>query len=232
MISTKNFISFADDKYKRTLERIGLEAETSQFFDSIILYLEQDLPEDLRKYCSENDRGYGFWSWKPYLILERLKELKEGDILIYADAGCTIDETCELRYNEYMEYLETYDVLCFRIFYKFTTRKWTKMNLVNYLNCDHLMDKAQIIATAMLIKKTPETIRMVEEWYEISKKRQFIDDSQSTIPNDKSFIDHRHDQSIFSLLCYLNEEKCKILMLEDEPGMCPDCPIKATRIRD
>lgn len=229
---TKNFVSFADNKYKNTLERIGLQAKKSHFFDSIMTYSEDDLPEDLRKYCSENHRGYGFWSWKPYFILKRLRELDEGDILIYADAGCTIDTKCESRYNEYMKYFEIYNILCFRLHYTLTTRKWTKMNLIDYLKCYHLMDKTQILATTMLVKKTPKTLRMIEEWYEISKKRYLIDDSPSIIQNDKSFIDHRHDQAIFSLLCYLNEEKCKILILETEPELLPTCPIKATRIKN
>lgn len=34
------------------------------------------------------ERGNGYWLWKPYFILKTLKEkLKEGDYLIYTDAG-------------------------------------------------------------------------------------------------------------------------------------------------
>jgi hypothetical protein len=31
--------------------------------------------------------GAGYWSWKPYFILEALEHLKEGDVLFYCDAG-------------------------------------------------------------------------------------------------------------------------------------------------
>jgi hypothetical protein len=32
-------------------------------------------------------RGAGFWSWKPYVILQTLLELAPGDLVFYVDAG-------------------------------------------------------------------------------------------------------------------------------------------------
>jgi hypothetical protein len=45
-----------------------------------------------------------------------------------------------------------------------------------------------------------ETRVLVNEWYEISSDYHNIDDSESIIPNFECFLEHRHDQSIFSLL--------------------------------
>lgn len=35
-------------------------------------------------------RGAGYWLWKPYVILEALNQIKEGDTLIYSDCGVQI----------------------------------------------------------------------------------------------------------------------------------------------
>ena len=52
-------------------------------------------PKDIDKKFKEKNkdilsqkRGNGYWLWKPYFILKTFKEkLKEGDYLIYTDAG-------------------------------------------------------------------------------------------------------------------------------------------------
>ena len=38
-----------------------------------------------------NKRGYGYWLWKPYLIMKTLEQMNDNDILVYADCGCEIE---------------------------------------------------------------------------------------------------------------------------------------------
>ena len=45
-----------------------------------------------------------------------------------------------------------------------------------------------------------KTRQLVNEWYKISSIYHLIDDSESVSKNNPSFRQHRHDQSIFSLL--------------------------------
>jgi hypothetical protein len=40
----------------------------------------------------------------------------------------------------------------------------------------------------------------VYKWYEVGTNYHLIDDSPSKLPNDSRFEEHRHDQSIFSIL--------------------------------
>jgi hypothetical protein len=66
------------------------------------------------------------------------------------------------------------------------------------------------MATSFVMKKCDVTINFVKEWYDICGMEQYhyLTDSQSREGNnDLSFREHRHDQSIFSLLCkkILNE---------------------------
>jgi len=48
-----------------------------------------------------------------------------------------------------------------------------------------------------ICKKTRD---LVNEWYSVACKYNLIDDSPSIKPNAEGFKEHRHDQSIFSLL--------------------------------
>jgi len=48
----------------------------------------------------------------------------------------------------------------------------------------------------------------LSEWLEIFEKRfDLIDDTPSKIKNFSNFIENRHDQSVFSILCKINNIK-------------------------
>ena len=74
----------------------------------------------------------------------------------------------------------------------------------------------------MFLKKNLENINLLEKWLEISYLSNLIDDSPSIETNHDKFVDHRHDQSIFSILCKsrdiesLSVSECE--WAEDENG--------------
>ena len=81
----RKFITFADSRMTGALRRIRRQAEQMQFFDEIETITENELGTDFRKansqYLRRGVRGYGYWIWKPYIILRALKELQSGDQL-------------------------------------------------------------------------------------------------------------------------------------------------------
>lgn len=71
------------------------EALNSNWFNSISVYGPQDLDDEFKtrfKDILNLPHGSGYWIWKVYIINRKLDEIKEGDILIYLDAGCTINK--------------------------------------------------------------------------------------------------------------------------------------------
>jgi hypothetical protein len=51
------------------------------------------------------------------------------------------------------------------------------------------------------MKKCDIITQLINEWYSIiSSNYNYIDDSPSIKMNNKEFIEHRHDQSVFNLL--------------------------------
>ena len=207
------FITFSDGiVYKN--DRIVSEANKSGFFKNVKGYNPDDFGNEFKikhsDFIKNNKRGYGYWLWKPYLILKSLMEIEYNDFLVYADSGCTINSNDGFkRMRELYKLLETNDVIAFRI--PFDELTWNKtdaiQSVLNRLNISQeefdssiKQNPRQTCATYMLLKKTPNTMNMVNLWYELASDYHNIDDSPSLIPNDVSFREHRHDQSLFSLI--------------------------------
>lgn len=201
-----HFLTFGSDAYKHHLERIFKEAKRSGFFDTITIVTDKDLPEDYKSNYSINQftRGFGYWAWKSYITKSKLEAIAVGDILIYLDAACSINKQGKKRYYEYLDLLigSKYSSLSFQS--NFPEKKYTKTDLFRYFgiqNEDSLKESGQIFASVFLLKKDSYSLELVREWFSICHvNNNLITDLPSKYPNDEEFIDHRHDQSVFSLL--------------------------------
>lgn len=227
-----NFMAFADKKYTKTLDRIGNEAKDMSIFKGIYLLNESDLidmPEDDLKFINNNARGYGYWLWKPYLIKKILSRTDEGSILVYADAGCKLDKNNKGRLIEWVNMVKNHDsnMLTFQMDLKEFI--WTKIDTLrelDFMKGDEL-NSGQVCATVIIMRNKENVRRLIDEWYNIARKDNYhyLDDSPSSENNLDGFNDHRHDQSIFSILV----KKNNIQRIEDETY--GNAPIKATRIK-
>ena len=92
-----HFITYSDDKnnssrgFTLSKKRLLNEAKKSNFFTTCKGYNYNYLPKEFKIKYNETLselRGGGYWIWKYKIIEERLKEIDEGDFLIYCDAGC------------------------------------------------------------------------------------------------------------------------------------------------
>ncbi len=87
-------VTFADNRFKGSLERFKIQANRIGFFDHISINSEGDLSPDYRERhrdrLNRNCRGFGYWCWKPFFVLHELNHNPDLEILIYCDAGCHI----------------------------------------------------------------------------------------------------------------------------------------------
>jgi hypothetical protein len=102
------FITFSDGiKYK--YDRIIEEAKTSKFFKECIPYTLKDLDKNFidkhTKFIENNSRGYGYWIWKPYIILQTMEKLNYNDIIIFSDSGSVVNPNGFKRLKYYYEIL-------------------------------------------------------------------------------------------------------------------------------
>ena len=204
------FITFSDGiKYK--YDRIIEEAKTSKFFNECIAYTLKDLDQNFidkhSKFIENNPRGYGYWIWKPYIILKTMEKLKYNDIIMYSDSGSVINSNGFKRLKYYYEILNSYDIICFQI--KYDEIEWNKKDTIDYIlniftNSNYsILTTKQITGGTIILRNNEKTYNFIKLWYNIMCNYDLIDDTPSKSPNFKEFKEHRHDQSILSLLTKL-----------------------------
>ena len=199
-------------KYRRAVRRICREAEAFGLFDGITGYTDESLRRDFPDFCKEhgafikaNRRGYGCWLWKPFLILRHLQTMREGDILLFVDAGCELNPYGRQRLAEYLDLCAEHSILTFHLLpqSRFPVKHWTKMDTILRLDPDlQMVERPQHESGVILLKKTSATVNMAEEWFAVCAENNYhyLDDSESAAPNDRNFCEHRHDQAILTLL--------------------------------
>ncbi len=200
------FITFGDEKYRRTRELLRDEASALGVFDECTAYGPEDLaPAFLQRHAQfirESARGYGYWIWKPHLILKKLNSLQDGDILMYADAGCEVNPAGRERLLQYFESVTRHPSGVFSFhFATMLNRAYTKMDVFQALDAFKLMDAQMHVAGIVLFRCCDVSRRFVSDWERFCEMRPLLDDQPSQLKNHPDFKDHRHDQSIFSLLC-------------------------------
>ena len=147
-------------------------------------------------------RGFGYWCWKPQVILQSLRQINEGDILIYADIGCEFVSHKAKSLLEKLQNLTNNDIMGFSLPYK--EREWSKNDIFRHFGAENnpkFTESSQIAATIIFMKKSAKTIQIITEWLDIFKNHwNLVDDSPSKTPNHKDFRENRHDQSIWSMI--------------------------------
>ena len=203
------FITFGShSNYINAGKRLCNQASSLNLFHEIQLYTFENLKSDLEFYNKhldfvlKNKRGCGYWLWKPYLIHKNLESMKNGDILLYLDCGCEMDIRNRMKIAKMFHLINKYKLICSTS--KHTEIIWNKMDLIVELKILHngylMTQQKEAGATAWLV--CDETRKLAKDWYNIacSNNYHFIDDTPSIRPNINGFNEHRHDQSIFSLL--------------------------------
>ena len=232
-ITPIHFCSFGSFGYEKALKRIHNQALKSNFFLTIDLYNETNTPNiDIhREFISKNKRGYGYWLWKPLVILDMMNKYEKDSIIIYADAGCEIiktDSTVKL-FNKYIEDVKTHPSHILGFVIGYTECAWTKNDLFNYLDTtNNDKNSNQICAGIQILLNNERNKKLMEEWLHIMtiNNYHYVDDSPSIIKNHIKFKEHRHDQSVFSLLrkkygfC---PEKCHSRILPIHPSRKRKC---------
>lgn len=206
------FITFADGKKYKTA-RIAKEAKDSGFFKEVKEIGPKDLGNDFLKqhgdFISKNPRGYGYWIWKSYIILQNLKELQDGDFLIWSDSGSSILPNGRNMMEELYNFLEKNCIIIFSI--NEPEINWCKKDTIitvldtvgkNLQDFERSVeeDNGQRMSGLLFFRKCPLSQKFVEIWYNLACNYHLIDDSPSVIPNYPSFHENRHDQTLISLL--------------------------------
>jgi hypothetical protein len=208
------FLTFAggDFIWNLALRRIRNQARIAKVFSNVQTYGPRNLfglatYEDLR-FIHNNVRGYGFWIWKPIIILDYLANHPEIEAILYADAGCDLNFNSNSieTWTRYIDRLEQHDVIAFKM--ELMERAWTKQEIFDsHPEFEKYRDQEQLLGGIFLMKRD-YAIKFCTKWLEIMRSDNYklLDNSFDPRKQDVSFQQPRHDQSIFSLLTKQNPQ--------------------------
>lgn len=213
--------------YHNAVNRICKQATEFNIFNKIYGFTENDLINDHNfwnmhsTFILNNKKGFGYWLWKGYLIKKVMEydNINENDIIIYIDCGCELNIYGKEKLIEYIILTNIYNNLVFYLTH--LEKQYTKMDLFKYLNTSNEdIESGQIVGGIVFFKKNMKNLLFLNELNELYKVNNyhFIDDTPSIESNNIDFIEHRHDQSCFSLLI----KKYKMYKIPDETYFFPN----------
>lgn len=173
-------------------------AESAMKFgaDEYSIWTPNDLSSEFKETMADvlkHAFGAGYYCWKPYIVHREICQLKDGDVLVYCDAG-----------NEWIADMRQaiaamdQDILFFSNGWRH--EEWCKMDCLATIAPPMKLDAQQVQASTFFIRVAPETRRFIREWYGWSLIPGIIDNEHSRLPNIPTFREHRWDQSILCCL--------------------------------
>lgn len=216
------FISYGDDKFKKSRVRIIKEAKATGIFDFMKCYSRDDLGSEFTERNNRllsQSRGGGYWCWKPYIILKTLETVSENSWVLYADAGCTLIQDRKIQVIERILEMNKHGKEISAYQMPHIEKDWTKKDMFMFFGVegnDEIINTGQYVGSVFMVKNTPFTRSLFEKCVDIiSNNNQLIDDSPSIQSNYAGFREHRHDQSLLSILRKLNKEKVYVIPTDE-----------------
>lgn len=215
----KFFIAYSDANCAYSLKRIGKQAEGLGCFDEVVLYTPETLPEFIKSSpLMQYKMGGGMWSWKPAIIKHALDTHHEGDIVVYADAGCSLHPHKD--WDEYFAHMQQYDTIVFQYrqdmpeWAQFgqTSPKlkyWCKKSASDYFRerfgSAAFLESNKVLGGIVFAKGKDNSF--IRDWMEITMKEP---DLVTPLPKEEKplqipgFCFHSHDQAVVTSLAFFD----------------------------
>ncbi len=218
--------SFASQDLNLSVNRFTSQAKNMGVYENIKVFRPSDFSDELKERIKKlfqqggKKRYYGFDSWRPEIIKKYLKDLPEGSILHYSDIGNHLNQRGAQRLIDYVSMTKKYNMTVFEYgdpctqfkkynykFQKYMEYQYTKSDVLRYFdltNESRVFNSPQIWGGTFFLKKSNFSSNFLNQWELANNNTQLLDDSPSVYKNHKDFLGMRGCQSIFSIICKLN----------------------------
>lgn len=205
------FLTYGDSKFYLSKKHLISLAKRSKNFDFHIALGPKDLDYEFKqkyKNILNANRGGGYWIWKHNIINNLLNEINHNDIVVYCDAGASINinPKANKRFSEYISILNDSEFSNLRMECEegFYEKYYTYKEIFEHFKVNPTSivgETLQYQAGHMFFKKNKHSSEYFKE-YELllDKKPYLITDNLPKKNQIKKFVENRHDQSIFSIL--------------------------------
>lgn len=224
-----HLVTFATPRFYHRQLLLGFSASVNGVVDTVTVWspgmlndagFQKRVPD-----ISFSERGVGYWSWKPFIIQKRLNEVRDGDIVFYCDVGRRFPYTLlDQPVTPFIQWMDsigqdmmpgvenTWDgPVCY----------WTKRDALVSSEMDKPeIHKSTIIQAGFSFWRAGEKSReLIGKWMDLCSQRELVSDdpSVSGLPELPEFREHRHDQSLLTLLC-LKEGVKGLRFIESKPA--------------
>lgn len=212
-MNRKIFVTYGNQPYYKSLERIRSEAENTGEFDEILTFTDNDVPDEIKASTLwSHKRGGGYWLWKPWVVLKAMEYADDTDIIIYSDCGNTLFPN--KGWQEYFNLLSTYNAVFFYNGSKM--ENWCRKSALNLSANPYIGEYYQIISGFFVTKGSAKPL--FRQWYSTMLKHP---ESVSDVTKDEmchesaKFIEHRHDQAVLSAIVYGYTDNSLLTMPEN-----------------
>jgi len=202
------FLVYNDNTHNNYLDKLLESVKIYGKEFEIIIFNKTDIDPDFYTAnasilnCS---RGGGYWLWKPYIIYETLKKINDNDIVFYIDSKYYFIKEFT---NIILDYMKNNDLIVWKNkpnqpIYKMNIL--CKMDVIQKYNMyDTIINKNadDCWAGALVVKKTENSIKYIKEWLDMCCIYEDITDTPSKLENNDDFYEHRHDQSLLSIVLH------------------------------
>jgi len=217
-----HFVTYGNEMYNNSKKRLYKESTNSGWFDTIHIYGPKNLSDSFKTEFGDilkKLRGAGYWIWKFDIIKQQLTKMVNNDILIYMDAGCSINIKGKTRFNEYIDMLNnsSESIISFQCKGAIENR-FTIKELFHHFNMNVNNNLKQFVGGVLIMKKTDKMMKMINECINVLRTDHLlVTDHYNKLGQCSDFIDNRHDQSILSLV----RKKYGSIILTDETWFIP-----------
>lgn len=146
-------------------------------------------------------RGAGYWLWKPYVLLDALDRVSEGSLVLYTDVAVNYVAPPD----GLLRVARGRDIVLFdNVTSELTQAIYTKRDCLVLLDADGPADwqRRQLNAAYQLYRAGPRARAFLTELRDAMRDPRVLTDMENSCgkPNLPGFIDHRHDQSVLTIL--------------------------------
>lgn len=257
--SAVHLVTYATPRFRLRQMILGASARINGVADSVTAWSPQKLLEaGFEQRCKNiklSERGSGFWAWKPFVIDAKLREVPDGDLVLYCDVGRLYPfKLLDRPVTPFVRWMEKHKQEMMpgvKIPWDGLNASWIKREALRATSMDipEVHRASPIQASFSLWRAGPSSRALVATWLEWSSQRSLISDdpSQEDLEEMPEFRGHRHDQALLTLCCIKNgisaldigskcpeidtRHPCQVSQLLDNEGASKKQSMRAALVR-
>lgn len=235
-----HLVTFASPRFRHRQFLLGWSALANGVVDTVTQWSPKTLlTAGFENRCPAirlSERGSGFYAWKPFIIQKKLEEAPDGEIIFYCDIGRTFPyKLLSGSLQVFLDWMKKHKQSVMpgiKIPWGGPMSMWTKRDafVLTSMDSPKIHSCAPIQASFSIWINNSESRDIASEWMILSADRRMISDdpSQNSLPELPDFHEHRHDQSLLSLV-FLKRGLQAIDLGTNLPSIDPKHPTEVAR---